>query len=317
MTDLLDITDDSNPLYITKGNPGLKPSFTNNLRVFFNTFNVDAQRGFNVYATFSNTLNSISRKATYIEETGATISQPDNINGNWSANGGFSFNSAIPANTKFTYSTHTDLRYSNNVSYISVRGVQGSVKNKSRTLGVSERLSANYRSDNFDVSLSGFFSYSHSSASAQPEDKMDVFNFSYGPSANYTLPWQNIKLSTNISMSSRRGYSDPSANTDELVWNAQVSASFLERNALTASFQVFDILHQQSNISRVVDALSRRDSENNAIYSYCMFTLSYKFNNTAGNEGREGSRRGEGMRGYGMPPGGGGVPPGGARGGRF
>ena len=312
MTDLLDITDDSNPLYITKGNPGLKPSFTNNLRVFFNTFNTDAQRGLNLYLGFSNTLNSISRKATYIEETGATISQPDNINGNWNVNGGFSFNSAIPANTKFTYSTHTDLRYSNNVSYISISGVQGSVKNKSKTLGVSERLSANYRSDNFDVSLSGFFSYSHSAASAQPEDKMDVFNFSYGPSANYTLPWQNIKISTNISMSSRRGYSDPSANTDELVWNAQVSASFLERNALTASFQVFDILHQQSNISRVVDALSRRDSENNAIYSYCMFTLSYKFNNTAGGEGREGGRRGEGMRGYGMP---GGRP--GGPGGRF
>ncbi len=32
MTDLLDITDDSDPLNVTKGNPGLKPSFTNSLR---------------------------------------------------------------------------------------------------------------------------------------------------------------------------------------------------------------------------------------------------------------------------------------------
>lgn len=306
MTDLLDITDDSNPLYITKGNPGLKPSFSNRFNVSFNTYNVDAQRGINVSASFNNTLNSISRKATYIEETGATISQPDNINGNWSASGVFGFNSAIPSNTKFTYSTFTNVNYSNNVSYISMQGVKGSVKNNSKTLGVNERLSANYRSDNFDISLSGFFSYSHSAASAQPEDKMDVFNFSYGPSANYTLPWQNIKISTNLSMSSRRGYSDPSANTDELVWNAQVSASFLPRNALTVSFQMYDILHQQSNISRVVDALSRRDSETNAIYSYCMLNLSYKFNNTAGSNSNN-SNRGEGMRGYGMP--GGGTPP--------
>lgn len=318
MTDLLDITDDSNPLYITKGNPGLKPSFTNSLNAFFNTYNTEEQRGFNANVGFRNTLNSISRKATYIEETGATITQPENINGNWSVNGGFSFNSAIPANKKFTYSTFTNASYSNNVSYISMQGQRGSVKNNSKTIGVNERLSANYRTDNFDVSLSGSLSYSHSKSSVQPEDKMNIYNFSYGPSMNYTLPWYNIQISTNLSMSSRRGYSDPNANTDELLWNAQLSASFLKRNALSVSFQIYDILQQQSNISRMVDALSRRDSETNAIYSYCMFNLSYRFNNNS--KGGD-DNKGRGAREYGMPPGGmprgGMIPLGGMRGGRF
>ena len=299
MTDLIDIEDNSNPLNVTKGNPGLKPSFSNNLNAFFNTYNTDAQRGISTYIGFNNTINSISRRATYIEETGATITQPDNINGNWSANAGFSFNSAIPANTKFTYSSNTDFRYSNNVSYINMKGETNSVKSKAKTISLSERLSANYRSDNFDISLNGFIRYSHSSSSAQPEDKMNVYDFSYGPSANYTLPWQNMKISTNLSMSSRRGYSDPNANTDELLWNAQFSASFLSNNALTLSLQMYDILHQQSNISRVVDALYRRDSETNAIYNYMMFSMSYKFNNTAGKDSKG---KGEGMRGYGVPP---------------
>lgn len=318
LTDLLDITDDSNPLHITKGNPGLKPSYSNRINAFFNTYNTEAQRGINVAVGFSNTLNSISRKATYIEETGATITQPDNINGNWSVNGNFGFNSAIPGFTKFTYSTFTDASYANNVSYISMQGIKGSVKNNSKTLGLSERLSANYRADNFDISFSGHIRYSHSKSSAQPEDKMDIYDFSYGPSVNYTFPWYNIKLSTNLSMSSRRGYSDPNANTDELLWNAQLSASFLPRNALTVSFQVFDILQQQSNISRMVDALSRRDSETNAIYSYCMFKLSYKFNNNSSKSSDD--KKGRGLREYGMPPGGmppGGMPPAGMRGGRF
>lgn len=298
MTDLIDIEDDSNPLNITKGNPGLKPSFSQNVNAFFNTFNSDAQRGINVFAGFGNTFNSITRKAEYDEKTGATTTTPENINGNWNVNGGFVFNSAIPANTKFTYSTFTDARYSNNVSYISMKGVQGSVKSVAKTVNASERLTFNYRADNFDVSLSGFLSYSHSESTAQPEDKMNVFNYSYGPSVNYNLPWWNIKLSTNISMSSRRGYSDPNANTDELLWNAQVSASFLPKNALTVSFQVFDILQQQSNISRIVDALYRRDTETNAMYSYCMLNLSYKFNKTDGSD----SKKGKGAREYGMPP---------------
>ena len=317
MTDLLDITDDSDPLNITKGNPGLKPSYSNTIMANFNTYNVDAQRGFNVYANFSNTLNSISRKATYNEATGATTTQPDNINGNWRAGAGVVFNSAIPANKKFTYSTHTDVSFNNSVSYISLNRQSNSVKSKSTTLGLSERLNFNYRDDNFDISLSGYVRYSNSKSSVQPEDEMNVFDFSYGPSANYTFPWYNIKLSTNLSMSSRRGYSDPSANTDELLWNVQLSASCLERNALTFSVQLYDILHQQSNISRVVDALSRRDTESNAIYSYVMFNVSYKFNKTGADQ-KSKNGRGEGMRGYGMPgempagmPRGGGMRPGG------
>ena len=296
MTDLIDITDDSNPLNITKGNPGLKPSFSNNVNVDFGTYNVDAQRGMNVFARYSNTINAITRKATYDEATGATTTQPENINGNWNVDGGFVFNSAIPANTKFTYSTFTNGGYSERVSYISMQREQGSVKSIAQTVNVSERLTANYRSDNWDISLNGFFSYSHSKSSAQPEDKMNVFNFSYGPSVNYTLPWYNIKISTNLSMSSRRGYSDPNANTDELLWNAQLSASFLPKNALTVSLQLYDILQQQSNISRVVEALYRRDSETNAIYSYCMLNLTYKFNNTGGND-----KKGKAAREYGMP----------------
>ena len=295
MTDLIDIEDDSNPLQITKGNPWLKPSFSNNVNAFFNTYNVDAQRGINVFLGYSNTINAITRKAEYNELTGATTTTPENINGNWRANGGFVFNSAIPANTKFTYTTHTDANYSNSVSYISIQ--KESVKSIAKTIGVSERLMANYRTDNWDISLNGFFRYSHSKSTAQPEDKMNVFNFSYGPSFNYNLPWWNIKLSTNLSMSSRRGYSDPNANTDELIWNAQASASFLPKNALTVSLQLFDILQQQSNISRVVEALYRRDSETNAIYSYFMLNLSYKFNNTGGD-----SKKGQVAREYGMPP---------------
>jgi hypothetical protein len=134
---------------------------------------------------------------------------------------------------------------------------------------------------------------------------MDVFDFSYGPAVNYTLPWYNIKISTNLSMSSRRGYSNPDANTDELLWNAQLSASFLPKNALTVSLQLFDILQQQSNISRVVEALYRRDSESNAIYSYGMLNLSYKFNNTGGDD-----KKGKAAREYGMPPAGMTPPPG-------
>ena len=44
MTDLLDIVDDSNPLNVRQGNPGLKPSFTQNFRLFYNNYIPNHQR---------------------------------------------------------------------------------------------------------------------------------------------------------------------------------------------------------------------------------------------------------------------------------
>lgn len=319
MTDMLDITDDSNPLHITKGNPGLKPSFNNNMNAEFTTNNPDKQRTISANMRFSYTLNSIEQKMTYDEVTGVTTSQPDNINGNWNINGGFSYNSALPKNKKYTYSASTTLGYNHRVGYISMSGSKSSVRNVAETVDAGESLNASYRSDYFDFSLDGRLLYSHSTYSMRPENNMDTWNFSYGPSTTVRVPWQNLQFSTNLSMSSRRGYSDPQFNTDELLWNAQVSMSFLAKNALTLSFRMYDILHEQSNVSRSISAISRSDSENNSIYSYCMFHLVYKFNQMGDGAGQHGER-GRGAREYNGGPRSFGPPMGGfggGRGGRF
>lgn len=314
ITDMLDITDDSNPLYITKGNPGLKPSFNNRLNAYFNTYNTDTQTGFNANLGFSNTLNSISRRVTYIEETGGSISQPDNINGNWNMSGGFGYNSTLPKNNKFTYSTHTYARYTHNVSYISPNRSSSSVRSTVETTNISESLKFGYRNDLFDITLDGRVNYSTSHNKMQPERNLDTWDFSYGPSGSINIPWHNLTLSTYLSMNSRRGYDEPSFNTNELMWNAQLSASFLKANALTVTVQMFDILREQSNISRAIDALSRRDTQNNSIYSYGMVHIIYKINTA--NRIEDSGRGGRGMRGGG-PGGGRGMRGGGPGGGRY
>jgi hypothetical protein len=108
-------------------------------------------------------------------------------------------------------------------------------------------------------------------------------------------------------MSSRRGYEDPQFNTNELLWNAQISAGFLTNNALTVSLQLYDILHEQSNISRNISAIMRRDSRSNAIYQYALVHVIYKINSMGDKETRQR------MKGMGNFPGG---FPGGGSGGR-
>ena len=68
MENLLPITDNSNPLNIRMGNPGLKPSFAHTMRLFYNTYNAEKQRGIMTHFSFTATQNSISNSTRYNEE---------------------------------------------------------------------------------------------------------------------------------------------------------------------------------------------------------------------------------------------------------
>ena len=74
MENLLPIVDNSNPLNIRVGNPGLKPSFAHTMRLFYNTYNAEKQRGIMTHVNFTATQNSISNSTIYDENTGGTTS---------------------------------------------------------------------------------------------------------------------------------------------------------------------------------------------------------------------------------------------------
>lgn len=294
MTDLLAIRDDSDPLNITEGNPGLKPSFTNTFRLFYNTYLQKYQRAVMTFINYSNTRNSISNKVTYDEKTGGRTTRPENINGNWNVNGAFMFNTAIDSIGYWSVNTFTNLRYNNYVSFLSLDN-SDSQKNTTRTTTVGERLGLSYRNDWIDVSLDGSLDYTHTRNLLQEQNNLDTWQYAYGGTVNFYLPW-GMSLSTDMHENSRRGYNDASMNTNELVWNAQLSQSFLKGNALTVSLQYFDILHNQSNFSRSISAMQRSDTQYNSINSYAMLHVIYRLNLFGGKEARQGKRDGERMR---------------------
>ena len=110
-----------------------------------------------------------------------------------------------------------------------------------------------------------------------------------------------MQLTTNLNMTSRRGYSDESMNTNELIWNAQIAQSFLTGKPLSVRLEFYDILHQQSNFTRTLNAMMRSDSESNAINSYIMLRVNYRLNLFGTKEARQGMR---GPGGFGGPGGG-------------
>lgn len=306
MTDLLDITDDSNPLNIKKGNPGLKPSFTHNFRLFYNDYIEKHQRALMTFVNFSMTRNSISDMVTYDDKTGGRTTQPENINGNWNARGAFMFNTAIDSAGVWNINTFTTLAYTNAVGYLSLDG-KTSQKNTTKQTQVGERIAMGYRNNWLEVNLNGTLNYNHARNKLQASSNMNTWQFSYGPSITVTMPW-GMSLSTDLSQSSRRGYSDKSMNTNELVWNAQLSQGFLKGKPLTVMIQFYDLLHQQSTLSRALTAMARTDTEYNSINSYAMLHVIYRLNIIGGKQARETMMYG-GRPDFGGRPFNGGRPP--------
>ena len=310
ISQLLDITDNSDPLNVSMGNPGLKPSFTQNFRLFYNNFVQNHNKGVMTYINFSTTSNSISNKVTYDETTGGRITRPENINGNWNVMGAFMFNCSIDSTGVWNINTGTNLGYNHYVSYLSLDKSQDSQKNTTQNTTWNERLSLSCRNDWLELSLDGTLAYNHAKNKLQPNSNLDTWQFSYGPSMTLTAPW-GTSLNTSLSCSSRRGYSDASMNTDEFVWNAQLSQGFLKGKPLTVMLQFYDLLHQQSTFSRAISSVSRTDTEYNAINSYAMLHVVYRMNLFGGKDARKGNR-GEGPGGRpdfrGRPYNGGGRP---------
>ena len=286
ITQLLAIRDDSNPLYITEGNPGLKPQFTNSLNVYYKNYISKYKRSIVLYGNYRHIRNSISNLVRYNAATGGSESRPENINGNWNADGGFNFNTAIDSAAHWNVGSDTRLRYNNFVSYVA-QAKADAEKNTTRTTNVNQRLNISFRNDWLEVTLDGNVNYQHSRNELQPNANLDTWRFSYGGQVMVRLP-MDFEISTNLHENSRRGFNDPSSNTNELIWNGQVSKMFLKDKSLIVALNFYDVLAQQSNYERWVNATGRSDTRYNSINTYAMLHVRYRLNIFGGKADTEG-----------------------------
>lgn len=275
MEQLLPITDDTNPLNIKVGNPDLLPSFSHDVGFNFNSYHSETQSSVVVNANFSAIQNSFSNNIEYNEQTGGQTVTPENINGDWNGNFTFAYNTALK-NQKFHVNTSSTLSYNNNVGYLYDKTQKQNFRNRVTNLHLIERLGAVYRNDWIEFGVNGSINYSFEKNKVRPLNNQEPYLYSYGASLALTMSW-NMSINTNIVSQQRCGYSDKNLNRNEIIWNAQISQSLFKSSTIL-SFEIFDILHQKSNIARSLTASTRSITIYNSINSYAMVHLIYRLN---------------------------------------
>ena len=271
-----DTLENSNPLNIRLGNAALKPSFTHQISMNYNRFVQENQRSYTLSVNYRQTQNGVTQRTEYNDVTGGRVSKPENINGNWNASAHFNFNTAL-RNPRFRVNSNTRTNYTNAMGYVYDNDEQITRTNRTETLVVQQDMRGTYRNEWLECGLKMGARYNHSRSTARSAGNLDTYQYDYGVDVLFKLPW-DMNISSDFSERSRRGYSDAAMNTDEWVWNIQISQSFLKRKAATVSLRFYDLLNQSSNVDRVITASSRRDTRYESVHSYCMLSFIYKIN---------------------------------------
>lgn len=293
--DLQMVIDESDPLNLRYGNPDLKPSYTNTISARYKKYNGAKQSSIMTNITFRNVVNAITNIILYDETTGAQEYHRTNVNGNWNLNAQFSNSTPFRKHRNFLFSSNTKVGYSKEVSFEN--------DGMKRSLGMFDlygKYQLGYKHKTFNTHLFVGGLYQNSNTESKELESGLIFDVN--------LPW-NMILSTDCNYHYYDGYSD-SFDKDAILWNASLTKNFLKNNAGALKFKIYDILGQQSNLSRRITESSMVETESNTLGNYFILQFTYKFNTLGSkaskenddfgpgeNRPQEGGRRPNGERG--------------------
>ncbi len=274
--DMVDITDDSNPLNIYMGNPDLKVEYNFRPSLTY-LFNGSKRHPLYNHTTIemSMTHNALTRGYTYDTSTGIRTSKMYNVDGNRSFMISNNFNLQFGPKNQFTASSVTSAnigRYADMIGTNTEAPQLSKVDNNT----ISERLTLGWQIGKQSISLNGEFINRHSYSTRPDFQTINANHFSYGIIANFKLPY-NIGINTDFNIYTRKGYGVKELDTSDAIWNTRLTWTPMKAKMWTFMLDGFDMLHQLSNVNYAVTASGRTVSYSNALPRYFMVSVQYRF----------------------------------------
>ena len=270
--------DDSQPLIVREGNPGLKGNVTTNANIDYFDKNAHGhQQSFHVGTSLNYYHRSAAQAVSYDPASGVYTYKPMNVKGAYRLNAKFDISRAIDKNRYWTWQTNADAGYHHSIDHAMLAGMTASEENVVNTLTLHDGAYIQYNKGALNVRATGDIRWRHSEGKMYDFETLNATDFQYGLSARYTLPRLNTTLSADGNMYSRRGYGSSELNTDDFVLNASISQPFF-KGKLIARIEAFDLLHQLSNTQYSVNAQGRTETWYRSLPHYVMLHLVYHWN---------------------------------------
>lgn len=275
LVNTIEMINNSNPLYVYEGNAGLRPTTSHKVSLEMHTSR-EFYKLYHFNVSYTNTSNAIAIDRTYNPTTGGYFVKPVNVDGNWRVDASLSLDRQFGGQRQFSWGNNTSFSYDHNVDMANVDGVTTNSLSIVRNMYIREQMTLNYSRNGWNIGAKVRGCYNRITGNRTDFTNINAWDYNYGISARIPLPW-GVGLSTDFTVFSRRGYGNPSLNTDDLVWNMRLERSVLHGN-LTFAIDGFDLLRELSKVTSIVNAQGRTESYTNVLPSYFMAHVIFRFN---------------------------------------
>lgn len=267
----------TDPLNITLGNPDLRPSYSNSVSMYYNSYKIITEQSLWIYGSYQMGFNPITSSVTTDLASGKTTYQSINLSGKTPA----SFNLDINTDKKIKaidLSVGLNLSANGNTSYNLTNGVLN--KTSSNTFN-GEISFGKYKAKAYNFRISGGPAYNTIVSSLQSAANNKGWGFNSNGSAGITLPGK-IEISTDGNYEYKARTAAFSDNFSRFIWNATISKKFFRQENLALNITGRDLLNQNAGFSRYASGNTISQNSYTTIRRYFMFSLVWDFNKMGG-----------------------------------
>lgn len=264
------VNDNLNPNRIIIGNPDLRPNYSHNGSVSYQTYKPIS--GTYMWASWNHRMvqNDFVGSVIY-DEFGRSITQTVNSNGTLSSN--LYMGAGFPL-----YKQVLKLNPNVNGGIFRYNSFVNNQKNQTINQSIGLGLNIDYETDSLEFSIGGNFDYRQPKSTLSASMNQPFYVQTYSAELKIILPFRfGIESDATYTINSKRaeGY-----NINYLIWNATVTRSFGKLENWIAGVSLYDILNQNINANRINSAVITTDTKTNIIARYFMLKLTYKFNSS-------------------------------------
>jgi hypothetical protein len=285
------IYDRSNPQYITVGNPDLKPEFSNSLNMRYNNFDFISGNVFFSNLNFNYIKDRIVNVVA-VQKDGVQVTSYQNTNGYYTASGFYAFSKPIQ-NRKFVFNYGGNILYNNNISFLKDEN-DNITKNLGRNWIVTQRFNTMINLKKWlETSAGVVYTLNDNKYSSTSRANSTVRTWSLSHSTRIFLP-KDFTISYDLDKAINSGFG---VNADPLIINAGLEKIVSEKYNASLKLNFYDLLNENTNISRTVSGNSITDTRTNKLGRYVMLSFVFRFNKFVGQAPRGGGPGGMRMGG--------------------
>lgn len=312
ITQLQNVLDVSDPLFVSQGNPDLKPVYTH--QFFINYVNTNVTKGRTFMAMLSGSIRSnyisnatlIADKNGYAVKdpagnvittlnSGAQFSRPVNMNGYWNLRGAVNYGTPV----SFLMS---NVNFDLGVNYSALPNIFNEIKSTTNTISYTGGvvLGSNI-SEKIDFTLDYHVGYNVAQNAIRKESNNNYLNQRVNGHFKW-VTWGGITLEANGSYLKYTGITD-SFVEDYFLLNASIGKKVFKNQRGEISVAAYDLLNQNKSFSRNVTATYIENVQSNVLGRY--FSINFVYNlRRFGDRGNSGQFKGEpdSLRDHRRPP---------------